>query len=100
MGKNLKGRECGKGIYQRKDGKYSARYCARDGKRQEKYFDTLPEARNWLADAKYEDRHPMDGVRHTKLVRAVDDIKYLTLTKQKKFLEVAKRSHNCRQCVI
>lgn len=28
MGKNLKGRECGKGICQRKDGKYSARYCA------------------------------------------------------------------------
>ena len=26
MGKNLKGKECGKGIYQRKDGLYSARY--------------------------------------------------------------------------
>ena len=57
MGKNLKGRECGKGIYQRKDGKYSARYYAKDGKRKEKYFNTLPEAKNWLADAKYEDRH-------------------------------------------
>ena len=30
MGKNLKGRECGKSIYQRKDGKYSARYYAKD----------------------------------------------------------------------
>jgi len=57
MGKNLKGRECGKGIYQRKDGKYSARFCAGDGKRQEKYFATLPEAKKWLADAKYEDKH-------------------------------------------
>ena len=57
MGKNLKGKECGKGIYQRKDGKYSARYYAKDGKRKEKYFNTLPEAKNWLADAKYEDRH-------------------------------------------
>ena len=46
-----------KGIYQRKDGKYSARYYAKDGKRKEKYFNTLPEAKNWLADAKYEDRH-------------------------------------------
>ena len=29
MGKNLKGKECGKGIYQRKDGLYSARYYAK-----------------------------------------------------------------------
>lgn len=198
MGKNLKGRECGKGIYQRKDGKYSTRYCARNGKRQEKYFDTLPEARNWLADIRYEDRHgivptssdilvdewfdywqnnlicdlapntrrnyeerythniqpvigkmrisdvkpmhckavlnrmeaiyagstirqayitmgtmlkaavmndiiskhPMDGVRYTKPVRAVDDIKFLTRDEQTKFLEAAKRSHNYRQYAL
>ena len=43
MGKNLKGKECGKGIYQRKDGLFSARYYAKDGKRKEKYFETLPE---------------------------------------------------------
>ena len=40
MGKNLKGKECGKGIYQRKDGLFSARYYAKDGKRKEKYFET------------------------------------------------------------
>lgn len=57
MGKNLKGRECGKGIYQRKDGFYSARFVDRCGNRQEKYFNTLPEARNWLEDAKYHDKH-------------------------------------------
>ena len=57
MGKNLKGKECGKGIYQRKDGLYSARYYAKNGKRKEKYFETLPEAKNWLADARYEERH-------------------------------------------
>ena len=198
MGKNLKGRECGKGIYQRKDGKFSARYSAKSGKRLEKYFDTLPEARNWLADVKneekhgiiattsdmtvddwfsfwmnnlicdlapntrrnYQDRytrniqpvigkmcisdvkpmhckavlnrmdevyagstirqayitmgtffraavmndviskHPMDGVRYTKPVRAVDDIKFLTVDEQERFLEVAKRSHNYRQYVL
>ena len=44
MGKNLKGKDCGKGIYQRKDGLYSARYYAKNGKRKEKYFETLPEA--------------------------------------------------------
>ena len=198
MGKNLKGRECGKGIYQRKDGKYSARYYAKDGKRKEKYFNTLPEAKNWLADAKYEDRHnlivadpkmtvdkwfsywienivcdlapntlrnyrerykfniqpvigamcigdvkpmhckavlnrmetayagstirqtyiamgtffksavmndiigqhPMNGVRYTKPVRAVDDIKYLTVAEQEQFLKAAERSHNYRQYAL
>ena len=57
MGKNLKGKECGKGICQRKDGKYAARYTAKNGSRREKHFDTLPEARNWLSDAQYEDKH-------------------------------------------
>lgn len=149
---------------------YSARYYDRQGKRKEKYFETLPEAKNWLADAKYEERHnivvtspdmtvdkwftywienivcdlapntirncqerykwniqpvigtmcmadvkpmhckavmndiivkhPMDGVRYTKPVRAVDDIKYLTVDEQEKFLEAAKRSHNYRQYAL
>lgn len=57
MGKNLKGKECGKGICQRKDGLYCARFVDRYGKRHEKYFSTVPEARNWLDDAKYEDKH-------------------------------------------
>jgi integrase len=198
MGKNLKGKECGKGICQRKDGKYAARYTARNGSRKEKHFDTLPEARNWLADVQYEDKHgvystssemtvdawfefwitnliadlapntrrnyreryqqniqpvignmrlcdvkpmhckivlnrmeatyagstirqcyiamgtmlraavindmltkhPMDGVRFTKPVRAVDDIKFLTVQEQAAFLETAKRSHNYRQYVL
>jgi integrase len=198
MGKNLKGKECGKGICQRKDGKFAARYSRKDGSRKEKHFDTLPEARNWLADMQYEEKHgicstssemtvdawfefwitnliadlapntrrnyreryvhniqpvignmrlcdvkpmhckivlnrmeatyagssirqcyiamgtmlraavmndmltkhPMDGVRFTKPVRAVDDIKFLTVEEQKTFLETAKRSHNYRQYVL
>ena len=198
MGKNLKGKECGKGIYQRKDGKYSARYNDKTGKRQEKYFNTLPEAKNWLADARYEDKHgikvtasdmtvdawfeywmenivcdlapntrrnyreryrinvqevlgrmnmcdvkpmhckavlnrmetiyagstirqtyicmgtmfrcavmndiitkhPMDGVRYTKPVRAVDDIHFLTVDEQRRFMEHARRSHNYRQYAL
>jgi len=198
MGKNLKGKECGKGISQRKDGKYTARFTPKDGGRREKHFDTLPEARNWLADAQYEDKHdmviintdmtvnmwfefwmenlicdlspntkrnyrerykiniqpiigpmrltdvkpmhckiilnrmdavyagstirqtyiamgtmfrsavinkmihehPMDGVRYTKPVRAVDDIKFLTVDEQRIFLEAAARSHNYRQYAL
>lgn len=38
MGKNIKGKECGKGIHQRKDGLYSARYYDKNGKRKEKYL--------------------------------------------------------------
>ena len=198
MGKNLKGKECGKGISQRKDGKFTARITTKDGGRREKHFNTLPEARNWLADAQYEDKHgkviaspemtvdmwfdfwmenlicdlspntrrnyrerykiniqpvigsmrlsdvkpmhckivlnrmdavyagstirqtyiamgtmlrsavmnkmifehPMDGVRYTKPVRAVDDIKFLTVEEQQIFMEAAKRSHNYRQYAL
>ena len=198
MGKNLKGKECGKGICQRKDGKYAARYTGKNGKRKEKHFLTLPEAKNWLADMQYEDKHdiynpssemtvdawfefwitnliadlspntrrnyreryeyniqpvigtmqlgdvkpmhckivlnrmdatyagstirqtyiamgtmfraavmndmitkhPMDGVRYTKPVRAASDIKFLTVEEQEIFLEAAKRSHNYRQYVL
>lgn len=197
MGKNLKGKECGKGICQRKDGLYCARFVDRYGKRHEKYFSTVPEARNWLDDAKYEDKHnifvptdmtvndwfeywikhivgdlapntrrnyseryshniqpiigdikltdvkplhckmvlnemeadyagstirqtyitmgtmlksalmndlivkhPMNGVRYTKPVRAVNDIKYLTVEEQQKFIEAAKRSHNYYQYAL
>ena len=198
MGKDLKGRECGKGLSQRKDKKYSARYVTKSGKRIEKYFNTLPEARNWLADSQYEDKHstfgatsdmtvdewfqhwlqfiicdlspntrrnykeryekniqpvmgamrisqikpmhckavlnqmmaayagatirqtyitmgtmfrsavmndiiekhPMDGVRYTKPVRAPGDHRCLTIEEQKKFLEAAKSSHNYRQYAL
>ena len=198
MGKNLKGKDCGKGIYQRKDGLYSARFVDKTSKRHEKYFQTIPEAKNWIEEAKYADKHdgvfvatdttvdewfnfwienivgdlapntlrnyreryfhniqpimgkmmianvkpmhckkvfiqmdtdyagstirqayitmgtmfkaakmndliskhPMDGVRFTKPVRAIDDIKFLTREDQRKFLETARRSHNYNQYAL
>lgn len=198
MGKDLKGRSCGKGIYQRPDKTYHARYYDRMGKLRGKYFRSLPEARNWLEDARYEQRHnqytlapdmtvdqwfeiwiqyvvgdlapntirnyrerykqniqpiigelrltevrplhckmvlqmmdanyagstirqtyitmgtmlksakmnglllkhPMDGVRYTKPVRAPNDIHYLTVDEQKRFLAVAERSHNYFQYAL
>ena len=57
MGKDLKGRECGVGLYQRKDGLYSARYVNNQGERKAKYFSKLPDARRWLEDMRYEERH-------------------------------------------
>ena len=199
MGKNLKGKECGKGICQRKDGLYSARFVDTQGRRHDKYFPTLQEARNWLKQPKeaisppddlflpnemtvdtwFElwinnvigdlapntlrnhreryrhniqpvigkmrlqdvkpmyckmvinqmepiyagstirqtyitmgtmfkaalmndliSKHPMDGVRFSKPVRAADDIHFLTVEEQEKFLEVAKRSHNYHQYAL
>ena len=198
MGKNLKGKECGKGIYQRKDGLYHARFIDKAGKRHEKYFNTVPEARNWMEEIKYADKHedvfapvemtvdewfefwiqnivgdlapntlrnyrerykfniqpvigkmaltkvkpmhckkvllqmdttyagstirqtyitmgtmlkaalmndliakhPMDGVRYTKPVRAKDDIHFLTREEQRIFLQTAKRSHNYNQYAL
>ena len=198
MGKSLRGKECDEGICQRKDSLYSARFVTKTGKRQVKCFSSLPEARNWLDDAKYADKHenifvppdmtvdawfefwivhivgdlapntrrnyreryeynvkpliggmqladvkpmhckmvfnqmeasyagstirqtyiamgtmfraavmndmiqkhPMDGVRFTKPVRAVDDIKCLTTDEQQKFMEAAKRSHNYAQYAL
>lgn len=46
------------------------------------------------------DRHPMDGVRYTKPARAVDDIHFLTVDEQKRFLEAAKGSHNYAQYAL
>ena len=195
MGKNLKGRECGKGICQRKDGLYNARFTNTQGKRIVKNFSFLADAKNWLEDAKYADKHgsqfiptdmtvdewfefwftnivgnlapntlrnyrdryrlnmkeilgnlklasvkpmhckivlnkmeetyagttvrqayiamgsmfraavvngfidkhPMEDVRFTKPVRESDDIKFLTVEEQQKFMEVAKHSHNHAQ---
>ena len=45
-------------------------------------------------------KHPMDNVRYTKPVRAVDDIKYLTVDEQRKFLEAASHSHNYKQYAL
>ncbi len=41
MGKNLKGKEGGKGICQRKDSLYYARFVDKTGKRHEKYLPKL-----------------------------------------------------------
>ena len=57
MGKDLKGKELGVGISQRKDGLYTARFTGKDGKRKQKYFKKLQECRKWIADAQFEDEH-------------------------------------------
>lgn len=51
MGKDLKGKELGVGISQRKDGLYQARYSDRWGKRKTIYGKNLKELRKQLAEA-------------------------------------------------
>lgn len=51
MGKDLKGKELGTGICQRKDGLYFAR-CTQHGQSFGSYFKTVKEAKAWLKEAK------------------------------------------------
>lgn len=53
MGKNLKGKELGKGLRQRKDGLYYARCVDADGLRSERCFANLTQARNWQKEQQY-----------------------------------------------
>jgi integrase len=58
VGKDLKGKELGVGICQRKDGLYTARFVSkRTGKTVQRYFPKLQECRKWYADARFEDEH-------------------------------------------
>ncbi|MCM1172494.1 MAG: site-specific integrase [Clostridium sp.] len=57
MGKDLKGKELGVGLSQEKSGLYVARFVDRFGKRQSKRFKKLQEARQWIANATYTDKH-------------------------------------------
>lgn len=59
MGKDLKGKELGRGISQRKDGVYQARYIDRFGKRQYIYKRKLGELRIALVEALNDDK--VDG---------------------------------------
>lgn len=57
MGKDLRGKELGRGISQREDGLYVARYTNKYGKRVQKVLPKLQELRQWLADAQYKEEH-------------------------------------------
>ncbi len=57
MGKNLKGKELGEGITQRKDGRFTARFRSGNGKRMEKIFTELEDAKQWIIDRKFQVSH-------------------------------------------
>lgn len=56
MGKSLEGKELGKGISQRQDGRYLARYTDTAGKRIQKVLCDLTDCREWLkAELEYKE---------------------------------------------
>ena len=61
MGKDLKGKELGKGISQRADGRYNARFTSKTGKRKTLYDFKLNELKRKLREAVYEDEHGLNG---------------------------------------
>jgi len=65
MGKDLKGRELGKGILQRKDGKYCARYVDAYGKRIMIYNWDLKELQKELNTKQYEVDHHLNLLDET-----------------------------------
>ena len=62
MGKSLNGKELGKGISQRKDGLYQARFVNRFGKRETIYAKTLNEIRHRLRTEQYEDEKMLNVI--------------------------------------
>ena len=65
MGKSLNGKELGKGITQRKDGLYQARFTNRFGKRQTIYATTVTEITKKLRDEQYKDERQINVVDST-----------------------------------
>lgn len=62
MGKDLKGKELGTGISQRKNGVYQARFVDRFGNRKTIYDKNLRELKNKLNSGVYEDKKQMNIV--------------------------------------
>ena len=65
MGKDLKGKELGRGISQRKNGKYEARFINRFGKRESVTGSTIKEVKNKFAQAQADDIRKSNVVSKT-----------------------------------
>ncbi len=81
MGKSLNGKELGKGITQRKDGLYQARFINRFGKRQTIYAKTVTEITKKLRDEQYKDEKCINVVDSTITLDEWFD-KWMTICKK------------------
>lgn len=91
MGKDLKGKELGSGISQRKDGVYQARYYDRFGKRKTLYGKKLRELRTQLADAISEDKNFQSVKDNVTLDEWFDT--WMTVYKEKSIRQNTKREY-------
>lgn len=57
MGKSIEGKELGEGITQRSDKLYVARFRYGNGKRLQKVFKDLNDARQWMVDCRFQYSH-------------------------------------------
>ncbi len=74
MGKSLKGKELGKGISQRKDGRYRGRFVNRFGKNQDVYDNTYNGVMKKLREAKYADEQEVNVVSSNMILDEWFDI--------------------------
>lgn len=96
MGKDLKGKEIGRGLCQERSGRYKARFTDKTGLRQSKRFDTLNEAKLWLSEQEYLDRHSNRMCPTSLILDAWYDswIKGKTRTVREGTLQVYRRSYD------
>lgn len=81
MGRDLKGKQLGKGLTQEKSVYYVARFVDKFGKRQSKRFDKLQEAKQWLADSIYLDKNSNISMPRDMTVDAFADFWFDTKQK-------------------
>ena len=84
MGKDLNGKELGKGLLQDQNENYVARFVDRFGKRQSKRFKKLLEARQWLADSQFIDEHSNMSMPRDMTVNAFFEFWHDTIQKMLK----------------
>lgn len=94
MGKDLKGKELGKGLSQRKDGRYIGRFTNRFGERPEFASSKLSEVKTALAKAIYEDEQKLN-VCDSKITLDEWYGKWLTIHKYGILKENTKAGYIC-----
>lgn len=92
MGKDLKGKELGECLSQRKNGSYMARFQDRFGKRKCFYSTDLKEVKAWLHQALHEDRNKLNIADDTITLNEWFD-KWITIHKYKTICLNTKRHY-------
>ena len=93
MGRDIKGKELGTGISQRKNGMYQGRYVDRFGKRRVIYNRDLRELKSSLNSAIYEDKNKLNIVDSKTTLNEWYE-KWINVYKENVIRENTKRYYN------